>query len=308
MDVVIEGRALFNGRLEQCCIGINDGKVAAVKRALKGERHFDFGDKILLPGGIDPHVHFRDPGMTQKEDFSSGSLAALYGGVTCAFDMPNTLPATVTLDALREKHSIASRRSYIDFGLFAGVTPTSDIKSIAAEAVGFKMFMGSSTASALVTEDADLGRIMPLIAQTGKPLSVHAEDERSIEKGPVKTLNDHANNRPPRAEVNAIKRLLAISGDVKINICHVSSQEGLNVLTGTPYFKEVATHHMFLDAGMDLGGLGKVNPPLRTREDREALLKAFIQGRFEMLGSDHAPHTLDEKSQDMGAAPSGVPG
>ena len=158
MDVVIEGRAWFNGRLEQCCVGIKDGRIAAVKRTLDGEKVYRYDDKIILPGAIDPHVHLRDPGFTHKEDFATGTLAAACGGVTCVFDMPNTQPATVTLDALREKRHIAERKACVDFGLFAGVSPNNELGAMAREAIGLKMFMGSSTQSILVSEDEGILR------------------------------------------------------------------------------------------------------------------------------------------------------
>ncbi|MFA5312586.1 MAG: dihydroorotase, partial [Methanomassiliicoccales archaeon] len=308
MDTVIEGRAWFNGRLEQCCIGIKDGRIAAIKRDLSGERTFHYEDRIILPGAIDPHVHFRDPGLKDKEDFTSGSMSAAFGGVTCAFDMPNTKPATITLDDLREKKAMASRRSWIDFGLFAGVTPSNDVGAMAREAIGLKMFMGSSTQSILVTEDKDITRAMEIAKERNKVLSVHAEDEHLIKKSPALSLNDHATNRPSKAEENAIKRLASLSNGAKVNICHVSSPEGMAASNGTSFTKEVTPHHMLLDASVRLGADGKVNPPLRTREDRDAIFSAFQKGRFNMLASDHAPHTIDDKHQEFGSAPSGVPG
>jgi dihydroorotase len=308
MDAVIEGRAWFNGRLEQCCIGIKDGKIVAVKRNLSGERTFHYADLIILPGAIDPHVHFRDPGFKDKEDFSTGSLSAAFGGVTCAFDMPNTRPATITLDELRVKSSIASRKSWIDFGLFAGVTPNNDVGAMAREAIGLKMFMGSSTQSILVTEDKDITRALEIAKEKGKVLSVHAEEEHLIKKGPAQSLTDHAMNRPAKAEEHAILRLAALSNGAKVNICHISSVEGLSALKGTSFTKEVTPHHMLLDAGLDLGTNGKVNPPLRAMEDRDAIFSAFQRGTFDMLVSDHAPHSFDDKHQEFSSAPSGVPG
>ncbi|OPY31317.1 MAG: dihydroorotase [Methanomassiliicoccales archaeon PtaU1.Bin124] len=308
MDVVIEGRAWFNGRLEQCCIGIKDGKIAAVKRTLNGEKVYHYQDKIILPGAIDPHVHLREPGFTHKEDFATGTLAAACGGVTCVFDMPNTQPATITLDALREKREIARRKACIDFGLFAGVTPDNDLGAMAKEAVGLKMFMGSSTQSILVYEDAGILRALKEAERLGKVLSVHAEDERMMTKAPEHSLSDHATNRPPKSEVRAIERLAAPQSKAKVNICHISSAEGLEAVRKTGFTKEATMHHILLDASSDLKGMGKVNPPLRSREDREAVYYAFMQGKIDMLASDHAPHTMDEKGQEFSATPSGVPG
>jgi len=308
MDAVVEGRAWFKGRLEQCCIGIEDGKIAAVKRTLSGDRTYHYEDMIILPGAIDPHVHFRDPGFTGKEDFSTGSTSAAFGGVTCVFDMPNTKPATITLDELREKRAIATRKSWVDFGLFAGVTPSNEIGAMAREAIGLKMFMGSSTQSILVTEDKDIKRAIEVAKDKGKVLSVHAEEEHLIKKDRAATLADHAGNRPAKAEVQAIERLKKLSNGAKVNVCHVSSEEGLAALESAQFTKEVAPHHMLLEAGDQLGAYGKVNPPLRTRCDRDAIFAAFQRGKFDMLASDHAPHSMDEKQQEFAVAPSGVPG
>jgi len=308
MDIVIEGRAWFNGRLEQCCVGIKDGRIAAIKRTLDGEKVYHFNDKVILPGCIDPHVHFREPGATHKEDFGTGTLAAACGGVTCVFDMPNTSPATITLDALREKREMARRKACVDFGLFGGVTPNNELGVMAREAVGLKMFMGSSTASILVSDDDGILRALNEAARLDKVLSVHAEDERLIKKEPEHGIPDHAANRPDKAEVNAIKRLAAPGVKAKVNICHISSRAGLEATKDTGFTKEVTMHHMFLDASSGLKGMGKVNPPLRPREDRETMYNAFVTGKIDMLASDHAPHTMDEKGQEFGVMPSGVPG
>lgn len=308
MDTVIEGRAWYNDRLEQCCIGIKNGKIVAIKKTLRGEKHYDFNDKIILPGAIDAHVHFRDPGYPNKENFGTGSLAAACGGVTCVFDMPNTNPATTTIDLLREKKDIAARRSYVDFGLFAAVSTHNDIRSMVREAIGFKMFMGSSTQSILVSEDADLKRILADIGESGKVLSVHAEDERLIVKQPAQDLVEHASNRPPQAEAEAIGRLAQLAGNARVNICHVSSELGLNAMDRTNFTSEVTPHHMLLDTKFDPAKLGKVNPPLRSSADRASIFNAFVSGKFKLLASDHAPHTLDDKGQEFNLVPSGVPG
>ena len=122
MDLVVEGKAYINGTFENCCIGIDDGKISEIKKTLKGDNHLDFGNKLITPAGVDAHVHFRDPGMTNKEDFASGSLSAAFGGISCVFDMPNTIPQTVTIQAIADKISSADKKSYVDFGVYAGVT------------------------------------------------------------------------------------------------------------------------------------------------------------------------------------------
>lgn len=306
MDLVLEGRAYVRGRLGRWSIGIEDGRIAEIARTIRGGEHVDLRDMIILPGAIDPHVHFREPGMTDKEDFSTGTLAAACAGVTTVLDMPNTQPPAVTVARLAEKKEAIARKAWVDYGLFAGCMPGADIESMAPMAIGFKVFMGSSTGRLLVTEDRDLAGIASQVKRTGKVLSVHAEDESMIEHAQERGPIDHMRNRPAAAEVSAIRRLSAL--DCPINVCHVSSAEGLQAMEALPFTKEVTAHHLFLDRDSEAGAYAKVNPPLRTKEDRIALFQAFTSGKIDMLGSDHAPHTIEDKGQEFDAAPSGMPG
>jgi dihydroorotase len=308
MDLIIEGRAFYKGKLQPICIGIDEGKIVEIKKVLAGENRMDFKDRLILPGAIDVHVHFRDPGMTQKEDFSTGTLAAAYGGVTTVFDMPNTNPPTLMAEDIVNKRENASSKAWVDFGLFAGVDARHDPTKMNAHAVGYKIFMGSSTGNLLMTKDGDIAGALAKISSTGKVVSVHAEDDSLIVRSPEKELRDHNRNRPPSAEVSAITRLSRLHGAARVNVCHVTSREAMAALAGTPFTKEVTVHHMLLDDSMPLGGRGKVNPPLRMKDDRIAMLDAFCKGEVDMLASDHAPHGQDEKAGDFDAAPSGVPG
>ena len=178
---------------------------------------------------------------------------------------------------------------------------------MAPYAVGFKLFMGSSTGKLLVTEESDIQKILADAKECNKVLSVHAEDENLIKKDPEKNISDHAKNRPPEAEATAINRLK--ESDCKVNICHVSSSAGLDALQATNFTSEVTAHHLFFDKdSIGNSTYAKVNPPLRTRNDRFALMKALMDGRISMIGSDHAPHTIEDKEQEFSYAPSGMPG
>jgi len=306
MDVV-EGKLFFQGRLHKACVGIEEGRIAAVKKVLKGDEHYDFGDRLILPGAVDPHVHFRDPGSTHKEDFSSGSLSALHGGVTCVLDMPNTQPPIVDVEALREKRERVRGRSWVDYGLYAGIAPGTDVASLST-CRAYKVFMGSSTQSVLLHGDEELARAMDAVGRTGKVVSVHAEDEGMLVRMDERSLRDHEACRPRQAETGAIERLLTFQDRARINVCHVSCPESLALLKGGRMTFEVTPHHMLLDSSMDLGPWGKVNPPLRRKADREALFAAFCRGEVPMLATDHAPHAPEEKERDFGEAPSGLPG
>lgn len=309
MDLVVEGNCFVSGRFERCCVGIEGGRIVKIAKVIEGEKLFGFGNRIVLPGAIDSHVHFRDPGMTHKEDWGTGSLAAACGGVTCVLEMPNTRPSTTTISALREKRKIATSKSLVGFGLFAGVKPGIDVASLAKEAVGFKLYMGSTTGDLLVPVLAQVKDELTRIAATNKVLAVHAEDETLRRKDSEKDLEGHFRNRPNECEASAIKKIKEAAKGCRLHICHVSAKSSLPLLTNAgATTSEIAPHHLLFDISNRLGTLAKVNPPLRRREDRQGLFAALKGGAFDVIASDHAPHTMDEKKEDFDYAPSGMPG
>jgi len=308
MDLVVEGRAYIRGKLTSCCIGIDGGRIRAIKKLLKGDEHLDFGDMLVLPAAIDSHVHFRDPGLTKKEDFSTGTISAAFGGVSCVLDMPNTIPPTLTPRSLADKVDAIARKAWVDYGLMGGCSPQADPTAISKAVIAYKLYMASTTGNLLVASDADISRILSSISVTGKVLCVHAEDESMVRNIQEKTLDDHDKNRPGVAESSAIMRLSKLPGADRIHICHVASNEAISVLEGMPFTKEVTPHNLLLDKDSKLKSYGKVNPPLRDRSEREAVFKAFQEGKIDVLASDHAPHTIEEKEQEFSEAPSGVPG
>jgi dihydroorotase len=309
MDLVIEGRAYYKGKLQQCCIGIEHGRISKVRKVLKGERHLDYGTRLILPSAIDVHTHMREPGMTKKEDFATGTTAAAFGGVTCIFDMPNTVPPAIMRSDLLDKKSVIAKKAWVDYGLFGGVSDASHPMRTAKEVVGFKIFMSSTTGSVLVSEDKDIRRALLAIQPLNKVVSVHAEDNHMIGKGEVEDLKGHERNRPIGAEVSAIQRLSELDPGARINVCHVTSSAGADALK-KGFTSEATPHHLLLDIESESRrkAYAKVNPPLRRRVEREALFKAFVEGRISMLASDHAPHTIEDKEQELFAAPSGCPG
>ncbi len=309
MELVVEGNCYVSGRFERCCVGIEDGRIAQVAKVLDGDRVMRFGSKLVLPGAIDSHVHFREPGMTRKEDFGTGSLAALHGGVTCVLEMPNTTPPTTTLSALREKKKLASSKSIVDFGLFAGLRPGVDVPGLAKEAVGFKLYMASTTGELLIPDLDDVRVEIAAVARSGRVLAVHAEDESLRRKEVERDLEGHLRNRPNECEANAVRKIKNAAKECRLHICHVSAKSSLQLITNDKgVTSEVTPHHLLLDTAGKLGTLGKVNPPLRRRDDRQALFQALKNGTFDIIASDHAPHTMDEKQEDFDYAPSGMPG
>ncbi|MFA6642026.1 MAG: dihydroorotase family protein [Methanomethylophilus sp.] len=309
-ETVIGGRMFLDGALRYGQIGIAGGKIVASGAYVSGgEQRYDFGTSMtLLPGFMDPHVHFRDPGMTQKEDFTTGSAGAVCGGVTCVLDMPNTKPPVTDLATLTDKKSAVRGRSYCDYGLFAAVTPGCPAALLAPHVPGFKLFMGSTTGHILMDEDEDLDAVMPELAAAGKPVSVHAEDDHLIRHGVTEYCNqDHLRDRPAEAEYSALRRLSRYRG-VRFNICHCTNEPQLAQARALGYTTEVALHHLLFEAARFSSAEYKVNPPLRDLDTRDALFKSFLAGNADMFGTDHAPHTLEEKEQEYDAAPGGIPG
>lgn len=309
MEVVVEGNCYVSGRLERCCVGIDNGRISKIAKVLDGDKVYQYDGKLVLPGAIDAHVHFRDPGLTAKEDFGTGSLSAACGGVTCVFDMPNTKPPTTTLSALREKRRLAESKSLVDFGLFAGVRPGMDVPSLAKEAVGFKLYMASTTGELLVPSLDAVKDELAAIGPTGKVLAVHAENESMRKKDAEESLEDHMKNRSADCESSAIRKVRGAAKNCRLHICHLSSKASLPLVTNVPNMTvEVTPHHLLLDTASKIGTLGKVNPPLRRREDRQGLFQAVKDGVFDNIASDHAPHTVEEKEEDFDYAPTGMPG
>ena len=312
MDIekVITGRAFVDGELKYTEIGISDGKIVTVGRLVSGggERVDVGSSRIILPGFTDPHVHLRDPGMTAKEDFSTGTLSAVHAGVTCVLDMPNTKPPVTDMNTLMEKKSAIRGRSFVDYGLFAAVTPNINAKMLAPLVPGFKLFMGSTTGNILLNDDEELVPAVTNALSTGKRVSVHAEDDSLITRETENCTRDHLRNRPAKAEWNAISRLASHFKGQRINICHLTTSEGLDLARAAGFTTEVTLHHMMFDVDRCPGAEYKVNPPIRDVNARDALFKRFTAGDIGMIGTDHAPHTVEDKAQEFDAAPGGIPG
>ena len=318
MDLTIEGKAYINGAFEKCCIGIERGKIASVKKILKGDEHLNFGNKLILPGGVDIHVHFRDPGFVHKEDFSSGSKSAAFGGITCVFDMPNTHPQTIDTKNLVEKIESAKKKSFVDFGIYAGITDNNieNINDLSKHCNGFKIYLGSTTNSLQLSEQK-LQSAFKKISETQKPVLIHAENDECLRQYRIteKNLSDHLRSHPAKCEEISTKNILNLSQNTttKIHICHLSSCEGFEVLkTKSENISiGVTPHHLMFDIGKIRSNqtLYKVNPPLRINFDRETLLYGFKTGAIDILESDvkcGAP--LDMKDIEFDKAPSGIPG
>ncbi len=317
MDLTIEGALFRDGVFDHGCIGVENGKIVAVKKILKADRHLNVGSSLVLPAGIDMHVHFRDPGFPAKETFSTGSLAAAYGGISCVCDMPNTDPQTSTPHALQEKATLASAKSYVDFGLYAGVTDENlgKVQELSTHCLGYKIYLGSTTHS-LQLSSQNLGVALHETGRTKKLTLVHAEDEHclKIHQDTEKNLIDHVRCRPAECEEAAVRQVVNEAGrqSTPMHICHVSSCETLELLRSRPKNLSVGVtpHHLLFDVHKLSSNqtFYKVNPPIRSSFDKDALWAGVAGGVIDVCESDHAPHTLEEKQREFNEAPSGLPG
>ncbi|WRQ72878.1 MAG: dihydroorotase [Methanosarcinales archaeon Met12] len=314
-DLVIKNAKLFlDGDVLEAELAITDGRISRIAKDIRADDVLDAHGLLVLPGAIDVHVHFRDPGMSHKEDWYSGSCAAAAGGVTTVIDHPNTIPPTTTLKSFEAKLK-ASRSSIVDFGINAGVVEGAELELLwRAGVTAFgEIYMAESVGRLNIDDDA-LSNAFQTIAQLNAIACVHAEDERVIKRCTEK-LRDKTNpgayssSRPNESEAIAIARAVQFANvtSTKLHICHISTREGLRLLR-TNVTCEVTPHHLFLaEKDWDkLGTFGKMNPPLRSEGDGQALWAAL--DRIDMIASDHAPHTEEEKEQDIWSAPAGVPG
>lgn len=303
---VIKGRVFFRGRLEPLSLGIDeDGRIAAIKKVLRGDQEHDHGDALILPGCVDLHVHMRDPGLTHKEDFPSGTRSAAIGGVTTVVDMPNTKPPVTTRSVLEEKVAALQGRAAVDYALYAAPRSADAVPRL-ERAAAFKIYMAESTGG-LELDATTTESVLGAVGAAKKLVVVHAEDPKKFSKRTTRDLRSHSDGRPKDGEVSALAALDRIRGSARVHIAHVTCVEALDAVPAGAT-TEVTPHHLFLDSSKPLGARGKVNPPLRSREDREALWDAFRRGRIDIVASDHAPHTREEKEEPFDEAPAGLPG
>ncbi|VVB68189.1 Allantoinase [Candidatus Norongarragalina meridionalis] len=306
-----------------------DSKIRKIGKNLRADESFDARGMLLLPGLIDSHVHFREPGGEQKEGWETGSRAAAHGGITCVLDMPNTSPPTTSVAALEEKRRLVSKRSIIDYGLHFGATSANVPEIMRAKNIpAIKVFLGSSTGSLLL--DENVHAVFAAAKKKKKPAFVHAEDEGAIKRfGDVfrkraaanprtySAASIHSMVRSNAAAAEAASRALRIAEKTgnRIHLAHCTTAQEAEIIAyakkkGVHVTMEVTPHHLFLtsDDMKKLGNYGKVNPPLRSLKDVDALWAALRSGVVDTIATDHAPHMRGEKEADYWAAPSGMPG
>ena len=320
VDVVIKnGLTVLPSGITQSSIVINDGKIIGIMKSSepKADRVIDAKGKVVLPGMIDMHVHLRDPGFPERENFESGTRAAAAGGVTTVIDMPNTVPATVTLKAFKEKQAIADKKSLVDFGFIggAGEVPKEDIIELAdAGATAFKSFL-IARFKELAASDYTLLKHMQLLGELDRPLLVHAENgdlvDKFMEEAVASGRTDpmaHCDFRPTICEVEAIMRTITLAAetDVHLHICHMSAGGGVDILEwaqamGQMVSGETSTNYLLFtrETMEERGPYAKVDPPLRSKEDQVRLWEGLNDGTIDVLASDHAPYTKEEKEKGL---------
>jgi len=318
-ELVVENARVLFTEMVTCSIGIDGGKIARIAKILKGEQVYDARDLLALPGIIDSHVHFRDMGQEEKEDWLSGSRAAIYGGVTTVVDMPNTDPPTFDEESFKIKLTVAQNRSMVDFAINGGVSDNIEqlpqLWRRGALAFG-EIFMAKSTGGYSV-DVPTLRAALLEIKKMGATASIHAEDEALIARRMGELMGDHGADvysrmRPREAEVSAVRDAIRLGRETgaAVHMTHVSTAKTIELLRGEPVTCDVTPHHLLLNTRHwdKLKAYAKMNPPLRSSNDVEALWEAVRSGEVDVLASDHAPHTKDEKAADVKSAPAGVPG
>ena len=322
LDLIIKnGSCYIDGKLIEQEIGIKDAKIVEIGKIKTDTKDFfDAKGLTVLPGCIDTQVHFREPGSTDTEDLNSGSKAAIVGGITSVFEMPNTYPSTSNKIEFSKKLKLAENRMYCNYAFYFGATSENqnelnNLKSLAG-CCGIKLFVGSSTGNLLVQHEEDIEKVFQ---NSSKIVSVHSEDEeilnirkKLIKKGDVKT---HPLWRNEECAISSTRRIVKIAERYKkkAHILHVTTKEEINFLSqhkGNVTF-EITPQHLTMfapDCYDKLGTYAQMNPPLRDKSHYDRLWYGVKNNILDIIGSDHAPHLKKNKEKIYPNSPSGMPG
>jgi dihydroorotase len=321
-ELILKGGTVVNhDGVGERDIAISAGRIAGLGSfsANQGGEVLDCTGLHILPGVIDSQVHMREPGSEHKEDLETGGRAAVMGGVTSVFEMPNTKPLTVTAEALADKVARASNRMYCDFAFYMGGTRENTHELAELERLtgcaGIKVFMGSSTGELLVEDDDGIARILEQIRRRA---AFHSEDEYRLTARMSEQRHGDPSSHPVWRDAEAARlcteRLLRLArrAGKRVHVLHVSSADEMLLLAAN---KDIATvemtpHHLTFSSNdyARLGTLMQMNPPVRDARHRECLWQGLTSGTTDVLGSDHSPHTLEEKQKPYPQSPSGMPG
>jgi dihydroorotase len=319
--IIKNGSCYINGKLVKTDIGLSGNKIKKIgKIELNSSKVFDATDKLVLPGVIDTQVHFREPGSTDREDLESGSRAAVLGGITSVFEMPNTNPPTSNLLEFEKKLNLAKDRMHCNYAFYFGATPDnvnqlSKLKNLKG-CCGVKLFAGSSTGKLLVAKEEDIEKV---ISSSDRVVSIHSEDEEilNIRKKFIKEGNVHSHPewRNNECAMSSTRRVVKIAEryNKQIHVLHVTTKEEVDFLAmhKKNITFEITPQHLTLyapDCYDKLGSFAQMNPPIRKKEHYDRLWTAVKNSIVDVLGSDHAPHSKEDKSKKYPASPSGMPG
>jgi dihydroorotase len=319
--IIKNGSCFINGKLEKIDIALSGNKIKKIgKIELNSSKVFDATDKLVLPGIIDTQVHFREPGSTDREDLESGSRAAVLGGITSVFEMPNTNPPTSNLIEFEKKLNLAKDRMHCNYAFYFGATPEnvdqlSKLKGLKG-CCGVKLFAGSSTGKLLVAKEEDIEKV---ISNSDRVVSIHSEDEEilNLRKKFIKEGNVHSHPewRNNECAMSSTRRVVKIAEryNKQIHVLHVTTKEEVDFLAmhKKNVTFEITPQHLTLyapDCYDKLGSLAQMNPPIRKKEHYDRLWTAVKNSIVDILGSDHAPHSKEDKSKKYPASPSGMPG
>ncbi len=323
LDLIIKnGKCFIEGNLQKKDIGINQGKVTSISDKISNDAKeiFDAKSLIVLPGCIDTQVHFREPGSTDTEDLNSGSKAAIVGGITGVFEMPNTNPPTANKEEFQKKLDLAKNRMFCNYAFYFGATPTNQSELTKLKDLegccGVKLFAGSSTGNLLVHKEEDIEKVFE---HTSKIVSVHSEDEdilnqrkKLIESGNVLT---HPIWRNEETAISSTRKIVKIAKRLnkKAHILHVTTKEEVDFLSqhkGNITF-EITPQHLTMyspDCYEKLKTYAQMNPPIRDKSHYDRLWYAVKNNYNDTIGSDHAPHLKVNKDKEYPNSPSGMPG
>ncbi len=324
--LITNTRIVNEGRIYEADVYIKDGFIDKIGSNFTAHQVIDAKGKYLFPGVIDDQVHFREPGLTHKATIYSESKAAVAGGVTTFMEMPNTVPNALTQELLADKYQIALQTSLANYSFFMGASNDNlqeVLKTDSRNVCGIKIFMGSSTGNMLVDNERTLENIF---SNSSMLVATHCEDEATIRANAEKYKGQYGNNIPAgfhpiiRSEDACLKSSslavsLAKKYNTRLHILHISTADELSLFTNTiPLSKkritsEVCVHHLWFDADdyETLGNQIKCNPAVKHKRHKKALLEALLDDRLDIIATDHAPHTWQEKEQNYWQAPSGVP-
>ena len=319
--IIKNGSCYIDGKLTKTDIGLSGNKIKKIgKIELNSSKVYDATDKVVLPGIIDTQVHFREPGSTDAEDLESGSRAAVLGGVTALFEMPNTNPPTSNLVEFDKKLQAAKNRMHSNYAFYFGATPDNTNQLAKLKDVegccGVKLFAGSSTGNLLVDKEADIEKV---ISSSDRIVSIHSEDEdiiklrkKFIKKGDV---HSHAEWRNVEVAMSSTRRVVKIAEryNKKIHVLHVTTRDEVDFLAmhKKNVTFETTPQHLTMyapDCYDKLGTYAQMNPPLRTKEHYDRLWVAIKNNIVDVIGSDHAPHLRKNKDKEYPNSPSGMPG